>query len=99
MFLALCMIASNFAQWRPCVELKRDLYVPCECKIPLKRQKTIEMKCDRVVFSRDTAKELRGQPIVAFSQRSAGYRNLPEDVINVLPLLEELDLSENLIYR
>lgn len=99
LILALCMIAPNFAQWRPCVELKRDLHVPCECKIPLKRPKTIEMKCDRVVFSRDTAKELRGQPIVAFSQRNAGYRNLPEDVINFIPSLEELDLSENLIYR
>ena len=93
------MVTPIFAQWRPCVELKRDLHVPCGCRIPAKRPKILEMKCDRVVFTRDTVKELRGQPIVTFSQRNVGYHNLPEELVDALPALEELDLSGNLIYR
>ncbi|XP_020291799.1 protein artichoke-like isoform X2 [Pseudomyrmex gracilis] len=86
-------------QWRPCVELKRDLLVHCKCAISASYSRSIEMNCDRVIFTRDTVDLLRGQPIVSISQRNCGHQTLPEDLINSGLNLRKLDLSGNSIYR
>nr|XP_012231796.1 PREDICTED: leucine-rich repeat-containing G-protein coupled receptor 4-like [Linepithema humile] len=87
------------AQWRPCVELKRDLLVPCRCAVSADYPRSIEMNCDRVIFTRDTASVLHGQPIVSISQRRCGHQALPEDLINSGLNLRKLDLSGNSIHR
>ncbi|XP_032681328.1 protein artichoke [Odontomachus brunneus] len=91
--------ASYQAQWRPCIELKRDLLVPCKCAISTDYPRSLEMDCDRVVFTRDTINVLRGQPVVSVSQRHCGYQTLPEDIVNSGLNLRKLDLSSNSIYR
>lgn len=90
---------SKQAQWRPCVELKRDLLVPCRCAVSADYPRSIEMNCDRVIFTRDTASVLQGQPIVSISQRHCGHQTLPEDLINSDLNLRKLDLSDNSIHR
>ncbi|XP_011629771.1 toll-like receptor 11 isoform X1 [Pogonomyrmex barbatus] len=100
MILQLPSIFSlNQPQWRPCIELKRDLVVPCKCAISADYPRSIEMNCDRVIFTHDTINILRSQPIVSISQRNCGYRILPADLINSDLNLRKLDLSCNSIYR
>jgi len=89
----------NQAQWRPCIELKRDLVVPCKCIVSGDYPRSIEMNCDRVILTRDSINSLRGQPIVSISQRNCGYQTLPENLINSDLNLRRLDLSSNSIYR
>lgn len=57
------------------------------------------MNCDRVVFARDVAESLRGQPIVSISQRNSGYQTLPEELLDSGLNLKKLDLSGNSIYK
>jgi len=95
----LSVFPLNRAQWRPCVELKRDLLVPCKCIISANYPRSIEMNCDRVIFTHDTVNVLRGQPIVSVSQRNCGHQILPEDLINSGLNLRKLDLSSNSISR
>ncbi|XP_071573008.1 uncharacterized protein [Temnothorax nylanderi] len=57
------------------------------------------MNCDRVIFTRDTRNNLRGQPVVSISQRNCGHQILPENIINSDLNLKRLDLSSNSIYR
>ncbi|XP_076766740.1 uncharacterized protein LOC143433328 [Xylocopa sonorina] len=103
--LIICSLASfnlarsKEAEWIPCVELKRDLHVPCKCSLSREHDRSIEMNCDRVVFTRDTVENLRGQPVVSVSHRDSGYQNLPEDLLNSSLNLRKLDLSENAIHR
>lgn len=87
------------AQWRPCIELKRDLLVPCKCAFSTDYPRSLEMNCDRVIFTRDTVTALRNQPIVSVSQRHCGHQTLPEDIINSGLSLRTLDLSSNSIHR
>ncbi|XP_014468508.1 PREDICTED: chaoptin [Dinoponera quadriceps] len=87
------------AQWRPCIELKRDLLVPCKCAISADYPRSLEMDCDRVIFTRDTLNVLRGHPIVSISQRHCGHQTLPEDIVNSGLSLRGLDLSSNSIHR
>ncbi|XP_017798059.1 PREDICTED: chaoptin [Habropoda laboriosa] len=94
------VVSTRQAEWIPCVELKRELQVPCKCALSTKYSRSIEMNCDRVVFTRDIVEGLRGQPIVSISQRQSGYQNLPEDLLNSSKLnLRKLDLSGNSIHR
>jgi len=100
MVLLLSSILSlNQAQWRPCIELKRDLVVPCKCIVSADYPRSIEMNCDRIILTRDSINSLRGQPIVSISQRNCGYQTLPENLINSDLNLRKLDLSSNSIYR
>ncbi|XP_026672039.1 protein artichoke isoform X2 [Ceratina calcarata] len=87
------------AGWIPCVELKRDLHLPCRCSISTEYSRSIEMNCDRAVFTRDTVESMRGQPIVSISQRNSGYQSLPEDLLDSGLSLRKLDLSGNSIHR
>ncbi|CAK9794641.1 chp [Anthophora quadrimaculata] len=94
------VVPTRQTEWIPCVELKRELQVPCKCALSTKYASSIEMNCDRVVFTRDIVEVLRGQPIVSISQRNSGYQNLPEDLLNLSKLkLRKLDLSGNSIHR
>lgn len=97
--LLLSVLPSNQAQWRPCVELKRDLLVPCKCAVSANYPRSIEMNCDQVIFTQDTVNVLRGQPIVSISQRNCGHQTLPEDLIHSGLNLRRLDLSRNSISR
>ncbi|KAG7213765.1 hypothetical protein KM043_002988 [Ampulex compressa] len=91
--------AGGQGRWTPCVELKRDLHLPCRCAISADHPRSIEMDCDRAMFTKDIWDGLKGQPVVSISQRQCGYRTLPEDLINSGLSLRKLDLSGNLIYR
>ncbi|XP_012138324.1 uncharacterized protein LOC100882867 isoform X1 [Megachile rotundata] len=90
---------SKQAEWIPCVELKRDLQVPCKCIVSTEYSRSIEMNCDRAIFTRDIVDRLRDQPIVSFSQRNSGYQNLPEDLLDSVLNLRKLDLSGNSIHK
>lgn len=98
-FLLWNNLSLNQAQWKPCIELKQDLVVPCKCAISIDYPSLIEMDCNGVIFTRDTINILHNQPIVSISQRNCGYQSLPEDLINSGLNLRKLDLSNNLIYR
>lgn len=87
------------AQWRPCVELKTDLRVPCSCIISPKNPNALEMNCDGVMLTAESLDALDGQPIIGISRRNGGYRSVPADLVEVLPSLEKLDLSHNSISR
>ncbi|XP_072745810.1 uncharacterized protein [Anoplolepis gracilipes] len=93
------ILSLNQAQWKPCIELKQDLSVPCECAISTNYPSLIEMDCNRVIFTRDIMNILHDQPIVSLSQRNCGYQTLPEDLINSGLNLRKLDLSNNMISR
>ncbi|XP_076174850.1 uncharacterized protein LOC143150461 [Ptiloglossa arizonensis] len=94
------VLPSEQAEWVPCVELKRNLQVPCTCSVSTEYTgRSIEMNCDRVIFTRDTVESLRGQPIVSVSQRHSGYQTLPEDLLDSGLTLRKLDLSGNSIYK
>nr|XP_050859212.1 protein artichoke isoform X1 [Vespula vulgaris] len=97
--LIIVSIYQNEAAWRPCVELKRDLHVPCKCMVSLNYPRSIEMDCDRVIFTRDALDSLKGQPIISISQRHCGYQSLPEELVGSGLTLRELDLSDNSIYK
>ncbi|XP_015590280.1 protein artichoke [Cephus cinctus] len=92
-------ILSECAQWRPCVELKRNLNVPCKCTLSPNHQRAIVMNCDRMIFTRETLENLKDQPIVSLSQTHCGYQSLPEDLLRAGLPLEKLDLSGNFIHR
>lgn len=79
--------------------MKRDLVIPCKCAVSANYPRSIEMNCDRIIFTRDTINSLRGQPVVSISQRNCGHQTLPENLINSDLNLRRLDLSNNLIYR
>ncbi|XP_076673505.1 uncharacterized protein LOC143371793 [Andrena cerasifolii] len=102
------LLSSGFplrrAEWAPCVELSRNLHIPCRCSIATEAEfeslsHSIEMNCDGVIFTRDTVDSLRGQPIVSISQRNSGYQTLPEDLLDSGLSLRKLDLSGNSIYK
>ncbi|XP_061930203.1 chaoptin isoform X4 [Apis cerana] len=93
------IVLTKETKWIPCVELKRDLHIPCKCSISTEYSRSIEMNCDQVVFTRSTTDSLKGQPIVSMSQRNSGYQNLPEDLLNSGLNLKKLDLSDNSIYK
>lgn len=93
------IVLTRETKWIPCVELKRDLHIPCKCSISTEYSRSIEMNCDQVVFTRSTTDSLKGQPIVSMSQRNSGYQNLPEDLLNSGLNLKKLDLSDNSIYK
>lgn len=99
----LCSISSALStqqtEWIPCVELKRELHIPCKCSVSTVDKESIALSCDRTAFTRDTVDCLRGQPIVSISQRSSGYKRLPEDLLNAGLKLRKLDLSGNSIYK
>ncbi|XP_033327169.2 uncharacterized protein LOC117220870 [Megalopta genalis] len=87
-------------EWMPCVELKRDLQIPCECSIFTESAgRSIEANCDGAVFTRDTVESLRGQPILSIGQRNAGYQTLPENLLGSGLRLKKLDLSSNSIRK
>ena len=97
-------VPSRRAEWAPCVELNRNLHIPCRCSIATESEfesasQSIEMNCDGVIFTRDTVDSLRGQPIVSISQRNSGYQTLPEDLLDSGLSLRKLDLSGNSIYK
>ncbi|XP_076297581.1 uncharacterized protein LOC143217323 [Lasioglossum baleicum] len=95
-------VEAEFEGWEPCVEVKRDLQIPCECLVLTESTgagRTIGVNCDGAVFSRDTVESLRGQPIVSIRQRNAGYQTLPGDLIGSGLRLKKLDLSSNSIRK
>ena len=98
-FLLIAIFGASQSQWRPCVELKRDLHVPCKCSLNPENPRSLRMNCDRAIFTSDTLEILRDQPITSLTQRNCGYQRLPEDLLNSALVLEKLDLSENSIYR
>ncbi|XP_012268471.2 chaoptin isoform X2 [Athalia rosae] len=97
--LGLISTLTYSQEWRPCVEIKRDLYIPCKCSLSSDHGLAIVMNCDGVIFTRDTTERLKRQPIVSFSQKNVGYKKLPEDLIAAGLPLEMLDLSGNSIQR
>ncbi|XP_060524393.1 protein artichoke isoform X2 [Cylas formicarius] len=85
----------------PCSELSSELPFPCACSLgpveaALDGNPSISVNCDNVVFPSDVATFTYGAPIVAFSQRWAGYQSLPVQLFssNNLPL-RSIDLSGN----
>ncbi|XP_046492704.1 chaoptin isoform X1 [Neodiprion pinetum] len=98
-FLQIFSSTSYGQKWRPCVELKRDLSLPCKCSLSPSHQRAIAMNCDGVIFTRDVIEGLKQQPIVSFSQKTVGYKTLPEDLLSVGLPVEKLDLSENSITK
>ncbi|XP_054003732.1 protein artichoke [Hylaeus anthracinus] len=97
--LLLSSVHSSKQAWVPCVELRRNLQAPCKCSVSTEYVRSLEMNCDRVIFTRDTVESLRGQPIVSVSQRNSGYQTLPEDLLDSGLNLRKLDLSGNSIYK
>ncbi|XP_015430630.1 PREDICTED: chaoptin [Dufourea novaeangliae] len=100
--LLLNLPASKQTEWVPCVELKRDLQIPCECSVTVGEHvggRSIDVNCDGAIFTRDTVEILRGQPIVSISQRNSGYRELPQDLLGSGLRLRKLDLSGNSIRK
>ncbi|XP_076239113.1 uncharacterized protein LOC143182166 [Calliopsis andreniformis] len=100
--LLLSVVSSKRAEWIPCVELKRNLHVPCKCSVTTETEYpglSIEMNCDRAIFTRDVVESLRGQPVVSISQRNSGYQTLPEDLLESGLSLRKLDLSGNSIHK
>lgn len=87
------------AQWQPCVELKRDLKLPCRCAQLLDYSRSIRMNCDRVIFTRESLELLRNQPIISITRRNSGYQKLPEDLLNSGLQFEKIDLTGNSINR
>lgn len=86
-FLALIFlsITSSTEQFRPCIEISRELRFPCSCALgPIEQaldgNPSITVNCDRVVFSSEVPAIPYGAPIVSFSQRWAGYQSLPTQV-------------------
>ncbi|XP_076655058.1 uncharacterized protein LOC143360254 [Halictus rubicundus] len=92
-------VEAEVEGWAPCVELKRDLQIPCECMAFTESADAIGVNCDGAVFTRDTVESLRGQPIVSIRQRNAGYQTLPGDLIGSGLRLRKLDLSGNSIRK
>lgn len=88
-------------EWVPCIELKRDLQIPCECSISTESiiGRSINLNCDGAVFTRDSIENLRGQPILSISQRNSGYQTLPEELLDSGLQLRKFDLSGNLIRK
>ncbi|XP_043272457.1 protein artichoke isoform X2 [Venturia canescens] len=99
LFFLIGVFEASQAQWRPCIELKRELHVPCKCTIAPDNHRALRMNCDRVIFTSDTLELLRDQPITWLSQKNCGYQRLPEDLLNSGLAIEKLDLSGNSIYR
>ncbi|XP_034945170.1 chaoptin [Chelonus insularis] len=99
LFLIISTFNQSNAQWRPCVEYKRDLHLPCKCSQSPEHPRSIRMDCDRVIFNRESLEILRDQPIVSISRRNCGYQKLPEDLLMSGVQLEKLDLTGNSIQR
>ncbi|KAK0182220.1 hypothetical protein PV327_000381 [Microctonus hyperodae] len=97
--ILLITLGWSSAQWQPCVELKRDLKLPCRCAQLLDYSRSIRMNCDRVIFTRESLELLRNQPIISITRRNSGYQKLPEDLLNSGLQLEKLDLTGNSINR
>uniref|UniRef100_A0A0C9RAE7 Chp_0 protein n=1 Tax=Fopius arisanus TaxID=64838 RepID=A0A0C9RAE7_9HYME len=95
----LVIVNSSKGEWRPCVELKRDIQIACKCSQSPERPRFLRMDCDRVIFTRENLDLLRDQPIISITQRNAGYHKLPEDLLNAGLELEKLDLTGNSIHR
>lgn len=96
--------AIESRRWRPCIEIKRELRVPCQCAIVTVAtidgpSLALEVNCDRMVLADDALASLAGQPIIAFSQRLSGHQSLPASLLKILPKsLTSLDLSGNAIH-
>ncbi|CAG9857349.1 unnamed protein product [Phyllotreta striolata] len=90
---------------RPCIELSRELRLPCACALgpaeeALEGNPSVSMNCDGAVFSSDVPRLPEGAPIVAFTQRWAGHQSLPLQVFSSKDLpLRSVDLSGNSLRR
>lgn len=70
---------------RSCIEISRELRLPCTCTLgpietALEGNPSISVDCDGVVFHGDFPAIPYGAPIVSFSQKRAGYQTLPIQV-------------------
>ncbi|KAJ8956518.1 hypothetical protein NQ318_019237 [Aromia moschata] len=99
----LALTASE--DFRPCSEISRELRFPCMCALgPIEQaldgNPSIEVNCDRIVFSTESPSLPYGAPIVSFSQRWSGYQSLPTQVFSSTDLpLRSVDLSGNSLRR
>ncbi|KAJ8675167.1 hypothetical protein QAD02_010953 [Eretmocerus hayati] len=96
--------SSLSSKWKPCIEVKRDLGIPCRCALTISGQNgttlALEVDCERTVLSEEALSNLAEHPIVSFSQKSCGYLNLPAQLVSQLPdTIEKLDLSDNSIHN
>ncbi|XP_066598350.1 protein artichoke-like [Prorops nasuta] len=101
--LAGLLLASTVScyesQWRPCVELKGDLRLPCKCSITPRTQRTaLDMNCDNAVLTAEHRGSL-GLYIRSFSHRNGGHVKLPESLLLSVPNIRKLDLSANSMYK
>ncbi|KAF7991264.1 hypothetical protein HCN44_002826 [Aphidius gifuensis] len=97
--LLLMSVGCINGQWQPCVELKKDLQIPCKCTLSTERIKTIYMNCDNIIFTRENFEILKNQPITSITRRNVGYQKIPDDLLSIGLNIDKLDLSDNLIYR
>lgn len=88
----------------PCFELSRELRLPCKCSLgpieaALDGDPAVSVNCDKIVFP-DFPPIPHGAPVVAYSQRWAGYQSLPIQIFNTLGLpLRKVDFSGNSLRR
>lgn len=97
--LLLMSVGCINGQWQPCVELKKDLQIPCKCLLSTERIKTIHMNCDNIIFTRENFEILKNQPITSITRRNVGYQKIPDDLLSIGLNIDKLDLSDNFIYR
>ncbi|XP_056635571.1 protein artichoke isoform X1 [Diorhabda sublineata] len=101
----LLVTKSTSEDSRPCIEISRELRFPCRCTLgPIEQalggNPSIEVNCDRVVFSSEVPSLPYGAPIVSFSQRWSGHQSLPTQVFTTTDLpLRSVDLSGNSLRR
>ncbi|XP_044727691.1 protein artichoke [Chrysoperla carnea] len=88
-------------RWLPCIEISRDLRIPCQCFLQQTNSTAIELNCDRVVFiGGDITSIPYGAPITSISQRWSGRQNLPTRAFSSLGLpLAKVDFSSNSLRR
>lgn len=68
-------------KWLPCLEISRDLRLPCQCMLQKSNSTAIHLNCDRVAFvGGDITLIPNGAPIVSLSQRWSGRQVLPTRV-------------------
>ncbi|XP_011500734.1 PREDICTED: chaoptin [Ceratosolen solmsi marchali] len=103
-FLLLSTATAAQSNWRPCIEVKRTLRIPCQCTEAISNLNnttlSLEVNCDNIILADDALSSLSGQPIVSFSQQFCGHQNLPNELISILPEnIEKLNLCNNEISR
>lgn len=78
------IVFVNATGWMACPELSVALRLPCKCQMEIGiggQKNSVEMDCDRIVFTSDTPQIPLGAPITTFTQRYAGQQALPSQVI------------------